>query len=222
MKIGILGTGQVAATLGHKLIQLGHQVMLGSRNQDNEKAAAWVAREGASASQGTFADAARFGELVWNCTAGQHSLSAVQQARADNLSSKTLIDVSNPLDFSAGFPPSLTVCNTESLGELLQAALPETRVVKALNTVAGPLMVDPARLDGAHDVFVSGNSSDAKAEVSMILKEWFGWSRVIDLGDITTARGTEAFLLLWTRLYGALHSGDFNIHVVGNVVGNPR
>jgi predicted dinucleotide-binding enzyme len=214
MKIGILGSGQVATTIGHKLIQLGHQVMLGSRTQNNEKAAAWVKAAGSAASQGTFADAARFGELLWNCTSGLHSLDALREAREDNLRGKTLIDVSNPLDFSQGFPPFLSVCNTTSLAEQLQAALPETHVVKALNTVTCSVMVDPARLGPKHDIFVSGNNEDAKALVVMILKEWFGWSSVIDLGDIKSARGTEAYLLLWTRLYGHLKSGEFNIQLV--------
>lgn len=214
MKIGILGTGPVGATLGTKFHELGHQVMLGSREGDHPSARRWAEALGPSALQGTFAEAARFGELVWNCTAGQHSLSAVEIARPDNLRGKTLVDVSNPLDFSHGFPPSLTVCNTTSLGEQLQAALPEARVVKTLNTVNAALMVEPKRIAAAHDVFLSGNSPEAKAEVRLILEQWFGWSSVVDLGDITTARGTEAFLLLWTRLYGVTKTTDFNVHLV--------
>jgi predicted dinucleotide-binding enzyme len=214
MKIGILGTGQVATTIGKKLHGLGHQVSLGSRTRDNERAVAWVGACGEGASQGTFAEAARFGELVWNCTAGEHSLEAVEQARADNLRGKTLVDVANPLDFTLGFPPMLSVCNTTSLGEQIQAALPETRVVKTLNTVTAALMVDPGRIEAVHDVFVSGNSPEAKAEVQLVLEQWFGWKRVIDLGDITTARGTEAYLLLWTRLYGVMQTSEFNVQLV--------
>lgn len=214
MKLGILGTGQVASTIGLKLVQLGHHVMLGARTPNNEKAAAWSSRAGKNGSHGTFAEAARFGEIVWNCTAGAHSLAAIELAQADNLRSKTLLDISNPLDFSKGFPPTLSVCNDDSLGERIQAALPDTRVVKTLNTVANPIMVQPSLLAGSHDMFMCGNSDDAKAEVRLILEEWFGWQSVIDLGDISMARGTEAYLLLWTRLYGAMKTGEFNVRIV--------
>ncbi len=214
MKIGILGSGMVGNTVGGKLVALGHQVKMGSRTANNEKAAAWVAEAGTNASQGTFADAAAFGELVFVCTAGTGTLAALEQAGRDNLAGKILIDISNPLDFSKGFPPTLTICNTDSLGEQVQKALPATKVVKTLNTMNTQIMVDAARVPGDHDVFMCGNDGEAKASVAKILREWFGWKHVIDLGDITQARGTEMFLPLWVRLYGALQTPDFNIHVV--------
>ena len=214
MRIGVLGTGMVGSTLATKLVSLGHEVMMGSRTAGGEKAVAWVRSTGARASQGTFADAARFGEMVFNCTQGGASLEALRAAGAANLEGKILVDVANPLDFSKGMPPSLTIMNTDSLGEQIQREFPETRVVKSLNTVNAQIMVDPSRVPGDHDVFVSGNDAGAKARVTELLTNGFGWARVIDLGDITTARGTEAYLLLWIRLWGALGSPEINIRVM--------
>lgn len=128
MRIGVLGTGMVGQILATKLVTLGHEVMMGSRTADNESAAGWVASTGEGASQGTFGDAAAFGELVVNCTAGAGSLEALGSARAEHLAGKTLLDVSNPLDFSQGMPPSLFVCNTDSVGEQIQRAFPDARV----------------------------------------------------------------------------------------------
>jgi predicted dinucleotide-binding enzyme len=173
-----------------------------------------VAKAGPNASAGTFADAAKHGELLFNCSKGGASLEVLQAAGEANLAGKVLIDVANPLDGSKGFPPTLSVCNTDSLGERLQAAFPALKVVKALNTINCLLMVDAARIPGEHAVFVCGNDAAAKAEVTRVLREWFGWKQVIDLGDITNARGTEMYLPLWIRLYGALKTADFNVHVV--------
>ena len=215
MKIAVLGTGSVGATIGSKLIALGHEVKMGSRQAGNEKALAWVKAAGPKASAGTFADAAAFGELVFCCTKGEGTLDAAKAAGADNLKGKVLIDISNPLDHSKGFPPSLFTPSTDSLGEQLQRALPDTKVVKALNTMNAKVMVEPAQIaNGDHDAFVCGNDAGAKARVTEILRGWFGWKNVIDLGDISNARGTEAYLLLWVRLYGAVKTADFNIRVV--------
>jgi predicted dinucleotide-binding enzyme len=213
MKIGIFGTGIVGTTIGTKLVELGHDVRLGSRTVDNAKGAAWVAAAGAKASQGTFADAAAFGELLFNCTSGVGSLAALEAAGAAALGAKVLVDVSNPLDFSKGMPPSLTVCNTDSLAEQLQRAFPAVKVVKALNTMTANIMVDPSLVKGDHDVFLCGDDAAAKGKVTEILKGWLGWKHVVDLGDLTAARGQEMFLPLWVRLYGALKTPLFNIHV---------
>lgn len=214
MKIGVLGSGAVGARIGGKLVALGHEVKMGSRTANNEKAAAWVAHAGAGATQGTFADAARFGEIVFNCTNGNATLEVLRQAGAEAFAGKIVIDQANPLDFSKGFPPSLSVANTDSLGEQVQRALPDAKVVKTLNTMSNPVMVEPSVVKGDHDVFVCGNDAEAKAQVTKILREWFGWKHVIDLGDITQSRGTEMFLPLWVRLYGVLGKAEFNIHVV--------
>jgi 8-hydroxy-5-deazaflavin:NADPH oxidoreductase len=214
MKIAILGTGTVGRTLATKLVSLGHQVRLGSRTADNEAAAAWVAGAGSAASTGTFGAAAAFGEIVFNCTAGTGSMAALEAAGEGALAGKTLVDVSNPLDFSKGFPPTLFVCNDDSLGERIQRAFPKTRVVKTLNTVNCNVMVDPGRLPGEHVLFVSGDDAAAKAQVKEILTTWLGWKRVIDLGGITTCRGTESYLQLWLSLMGALRTADFNVQLV--------
>jgi predicted dinucleotide-binding enzyme len=214
MKIGVLGTGTVGCTIGDKLIALGHEVKMGSRAAGNEKARAWASAAGPRASEGAFAHAAAHGELLFLCTAGSGAIEALAAAGTDHLAGKVLIDVTNPLDFSRGMPPTLFAGNTSSLGERIQAAYPETKVVKTLNTVNCQLMVDPSRVAGDHDVFVSGDDREAKGRVIEILRGWFGWKHVIDLGDITTARGTESFLPLWIRLWGALGTADFNVHVV--------
>jgi predicted dinucleotide-binding enzyme len=214
MKFGVLGSGMVGSTIAAKLVSLGHEVKMGSRDAANEKARAWVASAGRGASQGTFADAAAFGEIVFNCTAGQGSLDALKSAGASSLRGKILVDVANPLDFSKGMPPTLFVSNGDSLGETIQRTFPEAKVVKALNTVNANVMVEPGRVRGDHDIFVCGNDAGAKAQVVRLLKDEFGWKNVNDLGDITAARGTESYLHLWLRLYGALQTAEFNVHVL--------
>jgi hypothetical protein len=213
MKHAILGTGDVGRTIASKLVELGHEVMMGSRTADNPKATDWAATAGDRGHHGTFADAAAFGDWVFNCTAGVVSLEALRAAGADNLAGKIVVDISNPLDFSNGFPPTLSVVGTDSLGESIQREFPQAKVVKTLNTVANPVMVDPSRVPGPHELFVSGNDADAKAKVVEFLTGELGWSKVHDLGDITTARGTEAWLLLWVRLFGTLGTPDFNLHL---------
>lgn len=213
MKIGILGTGVVGETIGSKLVALGHEVKLGGRAPTNDKGSAWAAKVGARGSYGTFSEAAAFGELVIHCTKGETAVDVIRAAK-DSLKGKILIDVSNPLDFSQGFPPTLFVSGNDSLAERIQREVPDTKVVKALNTVNCEVMVDPARIGADTDVFVSGNDAEAKARVTGFLREQFGWKTVIDLGDLTTARGTESYLLLWVRLYGALGTPDFNVKLV--------
>jgi hypothetical protein len=216
MKIGIFGTGMVGAAIGNKLVSLGHDVKMGSRTANNDKAVAWAKAAGAKASQGTFADAAGFGELLFNCTQGVGAMDALKAAGADNLKGKILIDISNPLDFSKGMPPTLfAAASSASLGEQIQAAFPETKVVKTLNTVTAEIMVNPGKIGGGdHHMFVSGNDAAAKATVGEFLKTQFGWKNLLDLGDITTARGTECYLPLWIRLWGSLKTPEFNIKIV--------
>ena len=226
MRICILGTGMVAQTLGGKLLELGHEVTFGTRDVAATLARAdpdpygrpgfgvWL-QQHPGARAATFANAAQSAELVINATSGAGSLPALEQAGEANIGGKILMDVSNPLDFSRGMPPTLSVCNTDSLGEQIQRAHPGARVVKTLNTVTASLMIDPDQLAGGeHSLFVSGNDAEAKAEVARLLAAWFGWKHVIDLGDITTARGTEMYLPLWLRLWGALGTGVLNIKVV--------
>ena len=215
MKIAVFGTGNVGATLGSKLIELGHEVKMGSRTAHNEKAAAWVKNAGAKASAGTFADAAKFGELIVNATLGAGTVEAFKLAGEENCAGKTVLDLSNPLDFSKGFPPSLFISNTDSLGEALQRAVPKAKVVKALNTLSCLLMVNPRQLPDTHHTFLAGNDAGAKEQVLGLLKS-FGWKseEVIDVGDLSGARATEQYLPIWARLYGSLKTGNFNIKIV--------
>jgi predicted dinucleotide-binding enzyme len=214
MKIAVLGSGMVGQTIASKLVNLGHEVRMGARSDTNEKCIGWVGKAGANATNGTFEDAAKFGEIIFNCTGGMVALEALRMAGAENLAGKILIDISNALDFSKGFPPTLSVCNDDSVGEQIQREFPDAKVVKTLNTVNCVLMVNPSLIPGAHDLFMSGNDADAKAMVRKILTEWFGWKNVIDLGDITTARGTEQLLPIWVRLMGLFKSPQFNFHIV--------
>ena len=214
MRIGILGTGTVGKTLGTKLANLGHEVRMGSRTAGGEKAKAWVKEAGGKSSEGTFADAAMHGEMLFNCTSGMVSLAALSAAGARNLNGKILVDVSNPLDFSKGMPPTLSVCNTDSLGEQIQRAYPLAKVVKSLNTVTAALMVEPSLVPGVHTMFVSGNDAQAKAEVINLLETGFGWEEVMDLGDITGARAQEMYLPLWLRLFTRLQNPNVTIRVV--------
>ena len=213
MRIGVLGTGIVGQTLATKIVQLGHEVMMGSRDEANVKATTWAKEEGPRASFGTFANAAAFGEILFNCTLGSASLGALRHAGAENLRGKILIDTANPLDYSSEIW-TLTVCNDDSLGEQIQRAFPETKVIKTLNTMNCNVMVDPRKLTEKTDVFVSGNDIDAKGTVIAILRDWFGWRSIIDLGGIATSRSVEMYVILWHTLRNAISSPRFNIKVV--------
>jgi 8-hydroxy-5-deazaflavin:NADPH oxidoreductase len=196
MKIGILGTGEVGVNLATKLSELGHQVMLGSRTAGKAKGLA--VRMGTNASGGDFAQAAAFGEVVFNCTHGSASVDALKSAGAGNLDGKVLVDVANPLNFENG-QLTLWVANTDSLAEQIQRAFPATNVVKAFNTMNYRVQTNPKALSEETDVFICGNDPAAKAKVAEILG-WFGWKRVVDLGGIQSARGMEAILLIWYDL----------------------
>lgn len=225
MRLSILGTGVVGKTIAARLSGLGHEVMLGSREPEETMSRAepdaygnppfgvWQ-QEHLEVTLSTFAEAAAHGEIVVNATAGAVSLEALELAGEDNLNGKVLIDIANPLDFSQGMPPTLSVSNTDSLGEQIQRRLPEAKVVKTLNTMNANLMVDPAQLAGAeHTVFVSGDDPEAKATVTELLQS-FGWTDIIDLGDVSTSRGTEMLLPIWVRLLGALQKPVFNFRIV--------
>jgi predicted dinucleotide-binding enzyme len=222
MNIGILGSGTVGQTLGAKLVECGESVVIGTRSPKElgskrgmgAPLQAWVDKTKGKGRVVSVQEAAQHGEIVINATSGGGSIEALTLAGEKNLHGKILIDVANPLDFSKGMPATLTVCNTDSLGEQIQRTFRGTKVVKTLNTLTASLMVNPAQVaNGDHDIFVSGNDASAKARVSELLKNWFGWKRVIDLGDITTARGTEMLLPVWLRLMGALGTPMFNFKI---------
>ncbi len=214
-KIGILGTGMVGKTIGAKLIQLGYEVKMGSRSASNAAAAEWAAGNGKNASAGTFADAAAFGELIFNCSKGEVALEIIKMAGTENFKNKVIIDISNPLDFSKGMPPSLLpqYSNTNSLGEEIQKLLPEAHVVKTLNIVNCEVMVDAARSGGEPTMFMSGNDAGAKTEVKKILEQ-FGWKDILDLGDISTARATEMLLPIWLRTWMATGNGYIAFKII--------
>jgi predicted dinucleotide-binding enzyme len=205
MNIAVLGTGMVGEAIASRLVALGHDVTMGSRDGQNPKALAWAGRTGPRARVGTFADAAAFGATVFNCIHGGAALDALHAAGAERLAHKILVDVANRL------PPDAR--GGESLGEEIQRAFPEARVVKTLNTLNCELMANPGLLSGTHSIFLSGNDAAAKAEVRHLL-EPFGWRDVIDLGGIETARATEGILSAWLALYRALGTARFNFAIV--------
>lgn len=212
MKYGVLGTGMVGLAISNRFAELGHEVMIGTRDPSRSREKLKSLQDTVKA--GTFAQAAAFGEILFNVTGGAVSLEALRMAGQANMKDKVLVDISNPLDFSKGMPPSLLVSNTDSLGEQIQRAFPDTKVVKSLNTVTAVIMVNPRAVAGGdHDMFVCGNDAVAKEVVTGILKE-FGWSHITDLGDLTAARAMEMYLPLWLRLWGALENGMFNIRIV--------
>jgi len=225
MKIAVLGTGHVGQTLAGRLAELGHDVTIGTRDtaatmarsdpdaMGNPPYSAWATGHPV-VRLAKFAEAAGAADLVVNATSGDVSLAALEAAGRDNLAGKVLLDVANPLDFSRGFPPTLFVKDTDSLAEQIQAAFPDAKVVKSLNTMTAALMVSPRQLAGGdHSVFVSGNDAEAKKTVAGLL-ESFGHTDIIDLGDISTARGPEMYLPIWLRLMNALSAPLFNIKVV--------
>jgi 8-hydroxy-5-deazaflavin:NADPH oxidoreductase len=227
MNIAVFGTGMVARAIGPALASQGHSVIYGTRNPADTLTRTAPGPFGGppfsewhktqpDALLGTFADAAEHAALIVNATSGSGSLPALEQAGQHRLDGKILIDIANPLDFSNGFPPSLSVCNTDSLAERIQRAYPGLKVVKALNTLTAALMVNPAALSGDHVIFMSGNDAAAKVQVASLLQQAFGWKahNIIDLGDVSTARGTEMLLPLWVRLYASLQTPMFNFSLV--------
>jgi len=196
MKIGILGTGDVGRAIGSGFVALGHEVKLGARSAGHEKAMAWAGEMGARASQGTFADAARFGELIVFATLGVANPEVVKAAGADTFAGKVVIDATNPLDFSKGFPPDLALKGNDSGGEALQRLLPKAKVVKAFNIVPNALMFRPEVPGGPPDMFIAGDDAAAKATVMAILAE-FGWPTVYDFGGIAASRWLEAMCIAW-------------------------
>jgi 8-hydroxy-5-deazaflavin:NADPH oxidoreductase len=227
MKIAILGTGNVGQTFASKFVELGHEVMLGTRNVEATLARKATDNYGSlpfgewhsqneKVQLGTFAETVAFGEIVLNALQGAITISTLKSVNASSFDGKIIIDISNPLDFSKGFPPTLSegLNNDNSLGEEIQKTLPNAKVVKTLNTMYAGLMINPRALGEDSTVFVSGNDTDAKATVKEILAS-FGWkdSEILDLGDITTARGTESLLPVWLRIFGATQNGFFNFKV---------
>jgi predicted dinucleotide-binding enzyme len=227
MKAAVFGTGIVGQVISEKLTSLGHSVMLGTRDPEktmsrpgkdqmgNPPFGEWFAKHKQTIKLGTFSEAASASEIIFNCTSGIASVQALQLGEANNLQGKIIVDIANPLDFSKGMPPGLNPVNTDSLGELIQRTFPESKVVKTLNTMTCFVMVNPASVPGDHNVFLSGNDNSAKQIVKDLLTS-FGWKteNMIDLGDITTSRGTEQVLPIWIRLMSTLKTPMFNFKIV--------
>ena len=223
MKIGFIGAGVVGQTLAGKLAANGHDVVIGIRKVNAEELAKnrnyaaplgeWLKSN--KAKVGTFSEAAAHGDIVFNVTSGEVSLDALKLAAAENLKGKVLIDVSNPLDFSQGFPPVLTpsLSGRTSVGEEIQKAFPATHVVKAFNTLGAAHMIDKTLIKEPDDLFLSGNGESAKQAVRDLAAKEFGWKNFVDLGDITGARAQEAIVLVWLRIFTQRGNADFNLHV---------
>jgi 8-hydroxy-5-deazaflavin:NADPH oxidoreductase len=218
MKIGILGTGSVGEALGSALAAKGHKVCMGSRQAGNEKAVAWTRRSGEFAREGSFADAAAYGDVLFLCLNGAHALQVAAALPAEAIAGKILIDLTNPLDFSKGMPPRILEDYLQvSLAEQIQKALPETFVVKTLNTINYKLMVDAQAVgSGAHNLFISGNDITAKNRVKHLLVDNFNWraENLIDLGGIEGARATEAIVPFWVLVWQSLGTPLFNFRIV--------
>jgi len=229
MKIAVFGTGIVGQTIGSKLVSLGYDVMIGTRDVKEARArnkddmyggpgfGIWVLSND-KIKLGTFAQAASFGELIVNATNGSGSIAALKSVSNKDLDGKIILDIANPLDSSTGMPPSLLpgLSNTNSLGEEIQRTFPNTKVVKSLNTITCGLMVNPGMIGGGdHINYICGNDQEAKRTVKGILTN-FGWKNecLLDLGDISNARGTEAVLPIWLRVWGATQTGLFNFRLI--------
>lgn len=225
MKISVLGTGAVGQTIASKMIALGHNVFMASRNVQEAKTRSkpspmtgtsftdWL-KDNSSVNLVDYTALPADTDIFVNCTQGEGSIPSLKAIGKEKLKGKVVLDIANPLDFSKGMPPSLSVCNTDSLAEQIQREFPETKIVKSLNTMNCNIMMNPAIVPGDHNVFLSGNDAGAKKEVASLLIN-VGWkeSNIIDLGDISTARGTEMILPIWLRLWGALGTADFNFHI---------
>jgi predicted dinucleotide-binding enzyme len=219
MNIGVLGTGTVGEAIATALTEKGYNVRMGSRSENNEKAAEWVQRSNNHATQGNFNDAAGFGELVFLCLNGAHALDAISSIDADSLNGKIVVDVTNPLDFTKGMPPQILdgLGNYNSLGEEIQRALPNSFVVKTLNTVNYKLMVDAREVNkGDHHLFICGDNTDAKNKVKHFLVDNFHWKadHMVDLGGIEAARAIEAIVPFWVLVYRSLGTPLFNFKIV--------
>lgn len=213
MRIAVLGSGNVGRAVAVGLNKAGHDVVVGSRNPSRPELEQWATESGVRPVSP--AEAGRHGEVLVNATPGSASAEALAGAGGTDLDGTIVLDVANPLDFSAGFPPSLTVCNTDSLAESLQRDFPRLRVVKALNTINSAVMIDPGQLAEPSALFIAGDDADAKATVVEVLNS-LGWDReqIFDLGGLAAARGTEAYVLLWVRLMQSLGTADFNVRIV--------
>lgn len=206
-RVGVLGSGEVGRCLAAGFSGRGHEVMLGSREPGKPELVEWLSGDGAGVQAGTFAEVAKYGELLVLALLGNAAEEVIADAGVENFNGKVVIDAMNPLDFSAGFPPKLAIAGDDSLGERIQRALPDAKVVKAFNTIGNPYFVDPGFSDGAPTMLIAGNDDGAKRTVAGVLAD-FGWSDVVDIGGIEGSRELEAVCILWVKIGGVRGSWD--------------
>jgi predicted dinucleotide-binding enzyme len=203
----VLGSGEVGRRLASGFASRGHDVMIGSRDPDKPELRAWLAGDGTGVAAGTFAQTAEHGELLVLAVLGEAAEEAIAEAGASNFSGKVVIDTMNPLDFSGGFPPKLSVTGEDSLGERVQRAIPDAKVVKAFNTIGNPYFVDPSFSEGRPTMLIAGDDEDAKRIVGDLLAD-FGWPDPVDIGDIQGSRELEAICIAWVKIGGARGAWD--------------
>ncbi len=206
-RVGVLGTGEVGRRLAAGFASRGHDVVIGSRDPAKPELREWLSRDGAEIRAGTFAEAAAHGELLVLALLGNAAERAIAEAGPGSFSGKVVIDAMNPLDFSGGFPPKLSICGEDSLGERIQRALPDAKVVKAFNTIGSPYFVDPSFSDGEPTMLIAGDDNEAKGTVRDVLAD-FGWSDTVDIGGIDGSRELEAICIAWVKVGGAREAWD--------------
>lgn len=206
-RVGVLGSGEVGRRLAAGFASRGHEVMIGSRDPDKPELRDWLSDDGAGITAGTFAETAAHGELLALAVLGDAAEGAIADAGAGNFSGKVVIDAMNPLDFSRGFPPKLSISGEDSLGERVQRALPDAKVVKAFNTIGNPYFVDPSFSEGSPTMLIAGDDEGAKHTVEDLLAD-FGWSDVLDIGGIESSRELEAICIAWVKIGGIRGAWD--------------
>jgi len=206
-RVGVLGTGEVGRRLAAGFRGLGHQVTIGSRDPEKPELRDWLSVEGGGIQAGTFAEAASRGELLVLAVLGDVADQVIVDSGRENFAGKVVVDAMNPLDFSGGFPPKLSISGEDSLGERVQRALPDARIVKAFNIIGSPYFVDPSFREGSPTMLIAGDDADAKRTVTDLLAD-FGWSDVIDIGGIGGSRELEAICIAWVKIGGVRGAWD--------------
>ena len=206
-RVGVLGTGGVGQRLASGFSNRGHEVMIGSRDPGKPELREWLSADGAGVQAGTFAQAATHGELLVLAVLGNAAEAVIADAGAETFSGKVVIDAMNPLDFSGGFPPKLSISGEDSLGERVQRALPDAKVVKAFNTIGSPYFVDPSFSEGKPTMLIAGEDEAAKGLVRDVLAD-FGWTDTVDIGGIEGSRELEAICIAWVKIGGVRGAWD--------------
>jgi 8-hydroxy-5-deazaflavin:NADPH oxidoreductase len=206
-RVGVLGTGEVGRRLAAGFRRDGHTVTIGSRDPGKPELREWLSREGAGIKAGTFAESAAGGELLVLAVLGDAAEQVIAEAGPESFAGKVVIDAMNPLDFSAGFPPKLSVSGEDSLGERVQRALPGAKVVKAFNIIGSPYFVDPSFSEGRPTMLIAGDDAGAKSKVTDLLAD-FGWSDIVDIGGIEGSRELEAICIAWVKIGGVRGAWD--------------